>query len=44
VLSLPEEVRALTSRVAYLSDQIAPLTSPPKRNKTRDKEEATLFS
>lgn len=45
VLSLPEEVRALTSRVAHLSDQIALLASPPpKRQKPRDKQEATLFS
>jgi polyhydroxyalkanoate synthesis regulator phasin len=45
VLSLPEEVQALTSRVAYLSDQIALLTSPPpKRQRPRDKQEGTLFS
>lgn len=44
VLSLPEEVRALTSRVAYLSDQIALLTNPPKRHKPRESQEQTLFS
>jgi len=45
VLPLSEEVQALTSRVAYLSDQIALLTSPPpKRQKPREKQEGTLFS
>lgn len=44
VLSLPEEVRALTSRVAYLSDQISLLTTPPKRHKPRESQEQTLFS
>jgi hypothetical protein len=44
VLSLPEEVRALTSRVAYLSDQISLLTPPPKRPKPRESQEQTLFS
>jgi predicted transcriptional regulator len=44
VLSLPEEVRALTSRVAYLSDQISLLTTPLKRPKPRDSQEQTLFS
>jgi hypothetical protein len=44
VLSLQEEVQALMSRVAYLSDQIALLTSPPKRPKPRDKQEGLLFS
>lgn len=44
VLSLPEEVQALTSRVAYLSDQVALLTNPPKRHKPREKQEGTLFS
>lgn len=44
VLSLREEVQALTSRVAYLSDQISLLTSPPKRHRPREKQEETLFS
>jgi urease beta subunit len=44
VLSLTEEVRALTSRVAYLSDQISLLTTPPKRQKPRESQEQTLFS
>jgi hypothetical protein len=44
VLSMREEVQTLTSRVAYLSDQIALLTSPPKRHKPRDKQEEMLFS
>jgi hypothetical protein len=44
VLSLREEVQMLTSRVAYLSDQIALVTSPPKRHKQRDKQEEMLFS
>lgn len=44
VLSLREEVQTLTSRVAYLSAQIALLTSPPKRHKPRDKQEEMLFS
>jgi polyhydroxyalkanoate synthesis regulator phasin len=44
MLSLREEVQTLTSRVAYLSDQIALLTSPPKRHKPRDKQEEMLFS
>src|SRR5215210_8053998 len=44
VLSLREEVQTLTSRVAYLSDQIALLMSPPKRHKPRDKQEEMLFS
>jgi transposase-like protein len=44
VLSLREEVQALTSRVAYLSDQIGLLTSPPKRHRPREKQEETLFS
>jgi hypothetical protein len=44
VLSMREEVQTLTSRVAYLSDQIALLTSPPKRHKQRDKQEEMLFS
>jgi polyhydroxyalkanoate synthesis regulator phasin len=44
VLSLAEEVRALTSRVAYLSDQISLLTNPPKRQKPRESQEQTLFS
>lgn len=44
VLSLREEVQTLTSRVAYLSDQIALLTNPPKRHKPREKQEETLFS
>lgn len=42
--SLREEVQTLTSRVAYLSDQIALLMNPPKRNKPRDSQEQTLFS
>lgn len=44
IVSLREEVQTLTSRVAYLSDQIALLTSPPKRHKPRDKQEGMLFS
>jgi hypothetical protein len=44
VFTLPEEVRALTSRVAYLSDQISLLTTPPKRHKPRESQEQTLFS
>jgi hypothetical protein len=44
VLSLAEEVQALTSRVAYLSDQISLLTTPPKRPKPRESQEQTLFS
>ena len=44
VLSLREEVQTLTSRVAYLSDQIALLTSPPKRHRPRDSQEERLFS
>ena len=43
-LSLREEVQTLTSRVAYLSDQISLLTNPPKRHKPRDKQEEMLFS
>lgn len=43
-LSLREEVQTLTSRVAYLSDQIALLTNPPKRHKPRERQEETLFS
>lgn len=43
-LSLREEVQTLTSRVAYLSDQISLLTNPPKRHKTRTAQEETLFS
>lgn len=42
--SLREEVQTLTSRVAYLSDQIALLTNPPKRHKPRESQEQTLFS
>ena len=43
-VSLREEVQALTSRVAYLSDRIALLTSRPKRHTKRDQQEGTLFS
>ena len=39
-----EEVQTLTSRVAYLSDQIALLMSPPKRYNPRDKQEEMIFS
>lgn len=44
VMSLREEVQALTSRVAYLSDQVALLTNPPKRHKPQDKQSGLLFS
>lgn len=44
VLSLREEVQMLTSRVAYLSDQIGLLTNPPKRHKPQAAQEETLFS
>jgi hypothetical protein len=44
VVSLCEEVQTLTSRVAYLSDQIALLTTPPKRHKPQGTQEETLFS
>ncbi len=43
-LSLREEVQTLTSRVAYLSDQISLLMNPPKRHKPRATQEETLFS
>lgn len=43
-LSLREEVQTLTSRIAYLSDQISLLTNPPKRHKMRATQEETLFS
>lgn len=42
--SLREGVQTLTSRVAYLSDQISLLTNPPKRHKPRVTQEETLFS
>lgn len=44
VLSLREEVQALTSRVAYLSDQIALMSGRPKRPKPRNEQEGRLFS
>jgi hypothetical protein len=45
ILSLQDEVQTLSSRVSYLSDQVAILlTSSPKRPKAQAKKDGMLFS